>query len=287
MTQLVTIQEKKEYCTMLATSDLLPPHYKGKPQNILLALEFGDALGIRPALALQHIYVVEGKPSLSANMMMSLIMGSGKGHVNVIEESDKACKLEGVRYGENGREDMKYNTEFTMMDATKAGLADRPNYKRYPKDMLFSKALGRLARRLFGDLCNGIYVAGELDELESPLQERSTTPPKQAVQTTPKKSEPIQAEYTEVKDVYTIKYETLDKAHEFIIGKLLECKSPQDMGKLDADLKTDGVVVQNEPQLKLLFRARSNALRGIEPSNVGQYSLKNRVADAAEDDLPY
>lgn len=285
MTQLVTIQDKKEYCSMISTSDLLPTHYKGKPANILLALEFGEALGIRPALALQHIYVVEGKPSLSANMMMSLIMGSKQGHVNVIEESDKVCKLEGVRYGENGREDIKYSTEFSMMDAAKAGLADRPNYKKYPKDMLFSKALGRLARRLFGDLCNGIYVQGELDEIESPLQNR-TQPPIQQKEGVKVDKKPVGAEYEIVKDEYKIKFDTLDKAYDFISARLMACDTVQQMGLLDAELKgAGGIIVQNEPHLKLLFRARSNALRGASPTNVEKYDMATVVE--VEEELPY
>jgi hypothetical protein len=51
---------------------------------------------------------------------------------------------------------------FTIEDARAAGLANRDVWKAYTEDMLFSRALSRLARRLFSDCIQNCYIEGEI-----------------------------------------------------------------------------------------------------------------------------
>ena len=57
-----------ELAKALASSDLLPPHYRGKPANVLVGIGYGHALGLAPLVALNAITVIQGKPTLSAQL---------------------------------------------------------------------------------------------------------------------------------------------------------------------------------------------------------------------------
>ena len=51
-----------------------------------------------------------------------------------------------------------------MAEALKAGLTKNPVWNNFPRDMLYARALSRLARQLFPDLIGNCYVKGEISE---------------------------------------------------------------------------------------------------------------------------
>ena len=50
------------FSEMAAQSDLVPRDYKGKPANVMLAVQMGSELGLAPMQALQSIAVINGRP---------------------------------------------------------------------------------------------------------------------------------------------------------------------------------------------------------------------------------
>ena len=160
---LAHVQSLDTFAKGISSSSLLPGELKGKVGDIIVQMQYGHEIGIQPLTALNGIHIIQGKPTLSANLMMTLIESSNKGYIEVVEETVTCVRIKGVRYGLDGREDREYVTEFTIEDAKNAALTSSPNWKKYPKDMLFSKVLGRVARRMFSDVIQGMYAQGELD----------------------------------------------------------------------------------------------------------------------------
>src|SRR5690606_24504249 len=72
-----SLAERMNYAKALATADLLPPAYRNKPGNVLLAVEHGQALGIPPMTAIQGVHIIQGKPTLSADLMAALVRRAG------------------------------------------------------------------------------------------------------------------------------------------------------------------------------------------------------------------
>ena len=70
-------EERWRYCQALADASLLPRAYQKAPANLLLALEYGSAVGVAPAIAIQGIHVIEGKPTASANLIGALVRKAG------------------------------------------------------------------------------------------------------------------------------------------------------------------------------------------------------------------
>ncbi|WP_349934772.1 hypothetical protein [Acetobacter sp. A11-2] len=76
--QISTFNELFTFSKMAANSDLMPKDYKGKPENIMIAVQMGSELGLAPMQAIQNIAVINGRPSVWGDAMLALVRGSGK-----------------------------------------------------------------------------------------------------------------------------------------------------------------------------------------------------------------
>jgi hypothetical protein len=130
----------------------------GGCEKILMVLLAAQDLGIKPTIALNGgIWNIQGKIEISARLMTSMIRKAGH-NISIKECNDKICTLKGKR-ADNGDE---VETTFSWDDAVKAGLAGRDVWKKYAEDMLYARAMSRLARRLFPDVIGTAYVEGEI-----------------------------------------------------------------------------------------------------------------------------
>lgn len=130
----------------------------GGAEKILMILLAANDLGIKPTIALNGgIWNIQGKIEISARLMTSMIRRVGHS-ISIKECSDKVCILKGKR-ADNGDE---AEVSFSWDDATKAGLSGRDVWKKYAQDMLYARAMSRLARRLFPDVIGTAYVEGEI-----------------------------------------------------------------------------------------------------------------------------
>lgn len=129
----------------------------GLPQIMSILLTARE-LNIMPMQALNGgIWNIQGKVEISARLMSTLIRRAGHS-IKVIKCDKTGCILEGKRL-DNGD---SMQASFTIEDAIAAGLAGRDVWKKYLEDMLYSRALSRLARRLYSDVIGNCYVEGEI-----------------------------------------------------------------------------------------------------------------------------
>lgn len=135
------------------------PHYqKIGNEGIYAIVQKAQSLGINPLEALNGgLYYVKGRVEMQAILMAKMIRA--KGHsITMGKESDKNhCILHGKRR-DNGD---TWKVTFSIEDAKQAGIYAN-QWLKYPEDMLYSRALSRLARQLFPDVIGNCYVEGEL-----------------------------------------------------------------------------------------------------------------------------
>jgi hypothetical protein len=140
----------------------------------------GRELGLPPFASMTGIHIIKGKPALGANLIAARIKASGKYNYRIIEHTDQVCRIAFFE----GSEQVGVS-EFTLADARKAGTQ---NLERYPKNMLFARALTNGARWYTPDLfVTGVYTPeemganvdseGEVVSLPAPQQ----TPPPSAL----------------------------------------------------------------------------------------------------------
>jgi len=163
MTDLVqhtgsTVAEKIEWAKAMAPAGLLPKAYQQNPGNLFLAAEYADALGIERINALTSIHVIEGKPSMSADLMVALARRAG--HKVRVEVKGEAARATLIRADDP---EFSYEVVWTMDRARGAGLAGKGVWKSYPQAMLRSRALSEVIRMGASEvLIGGIYTPEEL-----------------------------------------------------------------------------------------------------------------------------
>jgi len=150
------LSERMEFARALSTASLLPRAYQQNPGNVLLAMELGDALGIRPIQAINAVHVIEGKPSASADLIASLVRKAG--HKLRISGDDRTATAQIIRADDP---EFTYEATWTMDRAKAAGLAGKGVWKSYPAAMLKARAITEVARMGASDALYGVVYTPE------------------------------------------------------------------------------------------------------------------------------
>ena len=119
----------------------------------------GQELGFGPVASMTGIYLLKGRITLSANLMAAAIRRSAKYDYNIKHLDDTRCEIAISR----DRDVIGVST-FTIEDAKRAGLTSGANWRSYPKNMLFARAISNAARWHTPDIFGGgaVYTPDEL-----------------------------------------------------------------------------------------------------------------------------
>lgn len=105
-------------------------------------MQTAQTLGLSPLAGLLNIYEVQGKPYLSGRLIAALIKQSGDYDYRIDEHTDEACTVV-IRKRDkfSGEVQDCEPVRYTMADAKAAGNANKDVWKKYPRRMLFYKAV--------------------------------------------------------------------------------------------------------------------------------------------------
>jgi hypothetical protein len=149
-------QVMREQASMLVQTGFLPNSIKSPEQAVAIILQ-GRELGIPTMAALQTINVIQGKPTVSPQLMLALIYRSHQLAGMDINSTDTACEVLMERKGVG-----HFSARFDLDDAKRQGLADKDNWKKQPRVMLKWRAVAACAREAFSDVVLGLYTPEEM-----------------------------------------------------------------------------------------------------------------------------
>lgn len=169
------MRDKVDWAERIAQSNLLPKQYQRNPANVLLALEYGTALGISPVVAMQQIHVIEGKPTASAQLIGGLVRNAGH---KLRVEFDRKTMTATATIIRSDDPDYEFTAVWTMDRAKAANLTGKGNWRTYPDAMLKARAITEVARDACPEALFGVaYTAEELGS-DAPVRVEATlTPP--------------------------------------------------------------------------------------------------------------
>ena len=138
----------------------------GSPQAVLSTVMLGRELGLSSMASLRSVHIIKGKHSLSADLMVALVLKSGLAeYFTLIETTDELCTFETKRKGNPKPQRLTYGME----QATQAGLDAPPRpgkepspWHTMPRVMLRARCKSELARLEYPDLLAGLYTPEEL-----------------------------------------------------------------------------------------------------------------------------
>lgn len=155
-----------QLATKLASSDLIPKSFRGKPQDLFICWAMGYQIGLTPEQSQQCIAVINGKPAMWGDDMLALCMAHKD--FEDIEEHPICTKDDMVigyvctvhRKGKKPK-----SSEFTLDMAKRAGLLAKGGvWNQYPERMLKLRARGFCLRDAFPDALKGIKPREEVED---------------------------------------------------------------------------------------------------------------------------
>ncbi|CAL9348289.1 hypothetical protein SUDANB1_00408 [Streptomyces sp. enrichment culture] len=160
------------FCQSLADTPLLPDAYRRNPASVLWAMEYGRALGLDVVTTINTIHVIKGKPTQSADLMLSRAREAG--HKVRIRQEPGQCT---VSIWRSDDPEFENAVTWTYDDAVTAGLCEmrngkpysrsskgeKQNWEKYPRAMLRARAISECVRTACPEVLHGaIYTPEEV-----------------------------------------------------------------------------------------------------------------------------
>lgn len=160
-----TFDEAVTFSSYMAKSSLVPSDYRGKPENVLVAIQMGHEIGLQPMQALQNIAVINGRPSIYGDAALAICkahksFGGIKEWIEGEGESMTAhCIVERI-----GQPEVRVS--FGVERAKRAGLWGKQGpWTNYPERMMQMRARSFALRDQFPDALRGMILAEEAQDI--------------------------------------------------------------------------------------------------------------------------
>jgi hypothetical protein len=175
-----TFEEVMRLAELMASSDLVPRDYKGKPGNCVVAMQMGSELGINSMQAIQNIAVINGRPSIWGDLGLAIVK-SHKDFVSMVETSTGKGEAEVARCVIERKNQPTVTVEYGVNDAKTARLWGKEGpWKTSPSRMLQMRARWFAMRDQFPDALKGISAAEETSDcvvIDASPADRTPEPP--------------------------------------------------------------------------------------------------------------
>lgn len=179
-----SLGEAMELGKLIAESDFAPKDYKGKPGNVVIAIQMGCDLGLKPMQALQNIAVINGRPSIFGDAALAIVYAA-----DILEKFEEF--YEGTPYEDSytavcvaKRKGLaEVRRSFSVSDAKQAKLwgkrgrdgQDTP-WITYPARMLRFRARGFTLRDVAADCLLGLILAEEAQDYPTAIDVTPESP---------------------------------------------------------------------------------------------------------------
>lgn len=166
--QITNLSELGRFSEAVSRSPFAPRDFKDAG-SIMVAIQMGMEVGLKPMQALQGIAVVNGRPTIWGDTAKALVMASGlcEDFQEFFEGDGTANKKDLKAVCVIKRKGIKspIRAEFSLADAERAGLAGKQGpWTQYPRRMLQMRARSYAIRDAFPDVLKGLGTAEELGD---------------------------------------------------------------------------------------------------------------------------
>lgn len=130
----------------------------------VVKIQAGAELGFPPIYAMTKIYLVKGKVMVGAEAIGAKVKSSGRYDYRVTKHTDTEIAIQFYERNHDGKFDATYLSTFSIEEAKKAGVyADGGSWSKWPKAMLFARAISSGARIVCPEVISGVYSAGDFE----------------------------------------------------------------------------------------------------------------------------
>jgi len=155
VSNLVPFNEIEQMATSIAASKLFGINNKDQAIALMLLCQ---AEGLHPAIAARDYHLIQGRPALKADAMLARFQQAG-GSVTWKEYTNDA--VTGLFTHSQGG---SLEVTWTLAQAKSIGIANKDNWKNYPRAMLRARVISEGIRAVFPGCVVGVYTPEEVQD---------------------------------------------------------------------------------------------------------------------------
>lgn len=163
----MSLDKLMEMSKMLSKSTIVPISYQNREENVFIALDLANRMGISPMTVMQNLFLINGKPSFSGSFTSALIKSSplfSEVKLMWVGEEGKGSYGAYVRAIDNRTGEEIKGVTVTLNMASQEGWMKNPKWKSMPELMLSYRAYSFFGRVHGSELLNGIYGTSEVED---------------------------------------------------------------------------------------------------------------------------
>jgi hypothetical protein len=151
---------------MFSSSQLVPAHFRGKPEECMVALALAQQLKVNPLLAMQNIFVVKGTPGFKTSFVIALANERGPFADPIqFEEIGKGKDLAVRAYAKMRSTGTTVDFTVSLAMAAADGWTSNPKYTSMPALMLRYRAAAILVRLYCPEVLMGYQTSEEVEDV--------------------------------------------------------------------------------------------------------------------------
>jgi hypothetical protein len=155
MSNIVPFNDMQQMAEVAASSKMFGFKNTGEALAIMLLCQ-GE--NMHPAVAMRDYHVIQGRPALKADAMLARFQQAG-GTVQWKEYTDE--KVTGIfSHPQGGTLELSW----TLRQAKEIGIANKDNWKNYPRAMLRARVISEGIRSVFPGCVVGVYTPEEVQD---------------------------------------------------------------------------------------------------------------------------
>jgi len=159
MSNIVPFNDMQQMAEVAASSKMFGFKNTGEALAIMLLCQ-GE--NMHPAVAMRDYHVIQGRPALKADAMLARFQQAG-GTVQWKEYTDE--KVTGTfSHPQGGTLELSW----TLAQAKAIGIANKDNWKNYPRAMLRARVISEGIRSVFPGCVVGVYTPEEVADFTPP-----------------------------------------------------------------------------------------------------------------------
>ena len=150
----------------LAESDIVPPLYRGKLGNCIVAIEIANRMSMSTIQVMQNLNLIHGQPSWKSQFIIGLILGCGRFESFDYDETPDSCQCFAVSKA-TGKQ--VSGLRITLETAKAEGWTRNSKWRTMPETMLRYRAASSFGRFHIPDLILGIQSVEENEVIDAEI----------------------------------------------------------------------------------------------------------------------
>lgn len=164
---LESFEHAQRVAVMMAKSTLVPEQYRGKVENVMIAMEMSYRMEISPLMVMQNLHIVKGNPGWSGSFVIAMINGSKRFDDDLEfefsgKDDDYGCMAVAIK---KGKRIEGTKVTWKMVKGENWLNKDGSKWKTMPDQMFRYRSAAFFGRVHTPDLLMGMQTAEEIQDV--------------------------------------------------------------------------------------------------------------------------